>query len=148
LDVLSEVLTAIRMDGAVYINAEFTAPWCAEAQHGLQAQRPGARSLLAKLSELSFIEVFRLYIQSQPLDQKGWLAGLRDPYIGRALALLHGKPRHRWTVDEPADVELCLRLGVDAIITNRPAEVIAQVRDAGITRSAQVADHGRRASGR
>lgn len=55
---------------------------------------------------------------------------------------------HVWTVDEPADVELCLRLGVDAIITNRPAEVIAQVRDAGITRSAQVADHGRRASGR
>jgi len=35
LDVLSEVLTAIRMDGAVYIDAEFTAPWCAEAQHGL-----------------------------------------------------------------------------------------------------------------
>jgi AraC family transcriptional regulator, alkane utilization regulator len=35
LDVLSEVLAAIRMDGAVYINAEFTAPWCAEAQHGL-----------------------------------------------------------------------------------------------------------------
>ncbi len=32
---LSEVLTAIHMDGAVYINAEFTAPWCAEAQHGL-----------------------------------------------------------------------------------------------------------------
>ncbi len=240
MDVLSEVLTAIRMDGAVYINAEFTAPWCAEAQHGLhraagrlprahhiiffhlltegsclvrladgsetvnavagdlllfphdhlhvlgsdlalppaevkeifdnsgltqgliqmrhggggeatrfvcgylacdqqifrplldalpemvrvplgdlsvsgwiadllrlgvqesQAQRPGARSLLAKLSELTFIEALRRYIQSQPLDQKGWLAGLRDPYIGRALALLHGKPRHRWTVDELA----------------------------------------------
>ncbi len=67
-----------------------------------QAQRPGARSLLAKLSELTFIEALRRYIQSQPLDQKGWLAGLRDPYVGRALALLHGKPRHRWTVDELA----------------------------------------------
>ena len=40
---------------------------------------------------------------------------------------------HVWTVDEPADVELCLRLGVEAIITNRPAEVIAQIRT---TRSA------------
>jgi glycerophosphoryl diester phosphodiesterase len=37
---------------------------------------------------------------------------------------------HAWTVDDPADVELCLRLGVDAIITNRPAEVIAQIRPA------------------
>lgn len=240
LDVLSEVLTAVRMDGAVYISAEFTAPWCAEAQHGLhrvagrlprtdhviffhlltqgrcdvrladgsqtvsaeagdlllfphdhlhvlgsdlalkptevreiidpsgltqdltvmrhggggepthfvcgylacdrqifrplldslpemlriplgdlsvngwiadllrlgveesRAQRPGARSLLAKLSELTFVEAMRRYVQSQPPDQKGWLAGLRDPFVGRALALLHAKPRHRWTVDELA----------------------------------------------
>ncbi|MFF8266341.1 glycerophosphodiester phosphodiesterase [Streptomyces sp. NPDC016562] len=28
-----------------------------------------------------------------------------------------------WTVDEPEDVELCVRLGVDTIITNRPREV-------------------------
>ncbi|MFI6001757.1 glycerophosphodiester phosphodiesterase [Streptomyces sp. NPDC051366] len=32
-----------------------------------------------------------------------------------------------WTVDEPEDVELCLRLGVDAIITNRPREVREQL---------------------
>jgi len=30
---------------------------------------------------------------------------------------------HVWTVDEPADVELCVELGVDAIITNRPGAV-------------------------
>jgi glycerophosphoryl diester phosphodiesterase len=38
---------------------------------------------------------------------------------------------HVWTVDDPADVELCLRLGVEAVITNRPAQVIAQVAEAG-----------------
>ncbi len=32
-----------------------------------------------------------------------------------------------WTVDEPADVELCRELGVSAIITNRPADVAAAV---------------------
>jgi glycerophosphoryl diester phosphodiesterase len=34
---------------------------------------------------------------------------------------------HVWVVDDPADVQLCLGLGVDAIITNRPAEVLATV---------------------
>jgi glycerophosphoryl diester phosphodiesterase len=35
-----------------------------------------------------------------------------------------------WTVDRPEDVELVRDLGVDAIITNRPAAVLAQLRQA------------------
>jgi AraC-like DNA-binding protein len=66
------------------------------------AQGPGARSLLAKLAELMFVEAMRRYSQSLPRGQKGWLAGLRDPYVGRALALLHESPAHAWTVDELA----------------------------------------------
>jgi glycerophosphoryl diester phosphodiesterase len=38
-----------------------------------------------------------------------------------------GHPVHVWTVDEPSDIDLCLSLGVDAIITNRPAEVLTQM---------------------
>ena len=38
-----------------------------------------------------------------------------------------GHPVHVWTVDEPADVDLCLELGVSAIITNRPAQVLARL---------------------
>ncbi|MFJ3584414.1 glycerophosphodiester phosphodiesterase [Streptomyces sp. NPDC090127] len=34
---------------------------------------------------------------------------------------------HVWTVDDPEDVELCVRLGVDAIITNRPQQVLSQL---------------------
>ncbi|KOG49748.1 glycerophosphodiester phosphodiesterase, partial [Streptomyces varsoviensis] len=34
---------------------------------------------------------------------------------------------HVWTVDEPADVELCADLGVDAVITNRPKQVLSQL---------------------
>jgi glycerophosphoryl diester phosphodiesterase len=36
----------------------------------------------------------------------------------------HGHPVHVWTVDDPADIDLCLDLGVEAIITNRPARVL------------------------
>jgi glycerophosphoryl diester phosphodiesterase len=50
-------------------------------------------------------------------------------YVARAHRA--GAQVHVWTVDEPADVELCLRLGVDAIITNRPRDVVAQVAAAG-----------------
>jgi hypothetical protein len=35
VDALSDVLAAIRLDGAVYIKAEFKAPWCVETQYGL-----------------------------------------------------------------------------------------------------------------
>jgi len=63
------------------------------------AQGPGARSLLARLAELLFVEAMRRYALSLPPEQKGWLAGLRDPYVGRALALLHGKPAQAWTVE-------------------------------------------------
>jgi glycerophosphoryl diester phosphodiesterase len=38
-----------------------------------------------------------------------------------------GRRVHVWTVDDPDDVKLCLKLGVDAIITNRPREVRALV---------------------
>lgn len=49
----------------------------------------------------------------------------RPEYVERLHRL--GQRVHVWTVDEPGDVELCIRLGVDAIITNRPREVRALV---------------------
>ena len=64
--------------------------------------RPGARSLLAKLAELIFVDALRRYVEQLPPHGKGWLAGVRDPKIGRALALLHGNPGRSWTVDELA----------------------------------------------
>jgi len=67
-----------------------------------RARRPGSQSLLAKLSELAFTEALRRYAQSNPPGLKGWLAGLQDPYVGKALALLHGDPTRAWTVDEVA----------------------------------------------
>ena len=64
--------------------------------------RPGAQSMLAKLSELMFVDALRRYIENMPPGGKGWLAGVRDAHVGRALALLHAKPDRPWTVDELA----------------------------------------------
>ena len=60
--------------------------------------RPGGETVLAKLSEVLFIETLRRYIAQLPQEQMGWLAGVRDPEVGRALALLHRKPAHPWTI--------------------------------------------------
>lgn len=67
-----------------------------------QAQRPGARSLLTKLSELIFVEAMRRYAAGLPEQERGWLAGLRDPQVGKALGLLHAQPGRAWTVEELA----------------------------------------------
>jgi AraC-like DNA-binding protein len=62
--------------------------------------RPGSETVLAKLSELLFVETVRRYAEDLPDGQTGWLAGLRDPYVARALALLHRDLTRRWTVDD------------------------------------------------
>jgi len=66
------------------------------------AARPGADSLLARVAELLFVDALRRYIDEMPPGGKGWLAGMRDPHVGRALALLHEQPGRTWTVDELA----------------------------------------------
>jgi AraC-like DNA-binding protein len=66
------------------------------------APKPGAAVVLARLSEGLFAEAIRRYMNELPPGESGWLAGLRDRYVGRALALLHEKPADRWTVEELA----------------------------------------------
>jgi len=65
-------------------------------------QRAGSESVLTKLSELMFIDVLRRYIETLPPERAGWLAGLRDPLVGKALSLLHEKPACDWTLEELA----------------------------------------------
>jgi len=63
---------------------------------------PGSRTVLAKLAELLFAEAMRRYLEGEGAGQLGWLAGLRDRHVGRALALLHEEPMREWTVDSLA----------------------------------------------
>ena len=64
------------------------------------SRRPGAGAMLERLSEMMFIDAMRRYLGALPEDSPGWLAGLRDRYVGRALALIHATPEDPWTVDE------------------------------------------------
>ncbi|HXV09912.1 MAG TPA: AraC family transcriptional regulator [Burkholderiales bacterium] len=90
----------------VPLGGEAGAAWLTSLLHAGTREsatpRPGGETVLAKLSELLFVEALRRYIELLPGEQKGWLAGLRDRFVGRALALMHERPGHDWTVEELA----------------------------------------------
>ncbi len=84
------------------------------------AQRPGGESVLARLSELMFIEVVRYYVESLSPDKTGWLAGLRDDLVGRALARLHDRPAHAWSLED-----LAREIGASrSVLAERFAELV------------------------
>jgi AraC-like DNA-binding protein len=66
-------------------------------------RRPGGEAVLERMSEMLFVEVLRRYVDTLPAGQSGWLAGMRDPSVGRVLALLHEKPDAPWTLERLAD---------------------------------------------
>lgn len=68
----------------------------------MNGSNAGSKLVLAKLSEVLFVETLRRYITSLPVDQTGWLAGARDPVVGHALALLHKEPAYDWTISDLA----------------------------------------------
>jgi AraC-like DNA-binding protein len=72
------------------------------AVRGLNEGKVGGSTVMSKLSELMFVEAVRSYAAALPAEQTGWLAGLRDQFVGKALALVHGKPGHRWTTESIA----------------------------------------------
>ncbi|HET6725438.1 MAG TPA: AraC family transcriptional regulator [Gammaproteobacteria bacterium] len=73
------------------------------AVHEAVSDGEGAASSRLRAAELLFVEALRRYMVGLGPDDAGWLAGLRDPVIGRALALMHEQPQHSWTVAELAE---------------------------------------------
>lgn len=67
-----------------------------------ELRRPGGEAVLARLSELTFVRALRRYIETLPDHASGWLAGLRDRQIGRALQLMHANPERDWTLESIA----------------------------------------------
>ena len=61
--------------------------------------QPGNENVLSRLSELMLVEAIRRYLVQLPSTQRSWLAGLRDPIVGRALEAIHSAPRDPWTIE-------------------------------------------------
>jgi AraC-like DNA-binding protein len=67
----------------------------------LAQDRPAAASMLGKVSEMLLFEAIRRYVETAE-PQGGWLKGLRDPQVGRALALIHADITRAWAAEDLA----------------------------------------------
>jgi AraC-like DNA-binding protein len=67
-----------------------------------ERQQAGGETVLAKVAELLFVQVIRQHVRELPEHARGWLPGLRDAHVGRALRLIHGQPAINWTLESLA----------------------------------------------
>jgi AraC-like DNA-binding protein len=96
--------------------------WLAEFPRQVVAEawqtRVGGSTMLTRMAELMFVEVVRRYTEELSPQRTGWLAGLRDPVVAPALAALHARPAHAWTLVELARVAASSR----TVLTQRFSE--------------------------
>jgi AraC-like DNA-binding protein len=108
----------------INIRADAAGQWLESSIRHLRGEatsgRPGRTVLLSKMAEALFIEALRHYIEQLRPEERGWLAGARDPVVGAALAMLHRQPSHSWTL-----VELAAKVGASrSLLAERFSEFL------------------------
>src|SRR5262245_10926036 len=101
--ILTALPRMLHVSGATLGPDSWVASFLRAAVVESNQQRPGGEAVLERMSEMLFVEVLRRYIDTLPAGETGWLAGMRDPSIGRVLALLHEKPEAPWTLERLAE---------------------------------------------
>ncbi|CAN7436954.1 AraC family transcriptional regulator [Phenylobacterium sp. LjRoot225] len=96
---LSSLPSAIVVDVANLPGGDWIAGTLTYAARTLANGDPGTATVVAKVSELLFVETLRRHLAAMPEDAVGWLAALRDPVIGRSLSLLHARVDQAWTTE-------------------------------------------------
>ena len=96
---LAALPRVLHVPGATLGSDSWVASFLRMAVAESNKRRPGGEAVLERMSEMLFVEVVRRYVETLPEGQTGWLAGMRDPAVGRALALLHERPDAPWTLE-------------------------------------------------
>ncbi|MHB9004909.1 MAG: AraC family transcriptional regulator [Coriobacteriia bacterium] len=96
---LAALPRVLRLAGSVLGRDSWIGQLLATAVIESNEKRPGGEAVLELMSKMMFVEALRCYVDNLPEDQTGWLAGMRDPGVGRALALLHDQPGQPWTLE-------------------------------------------------
>jgi AraC-like DNA-binding protein len=94
----------------------------AEARH----PRPGGEAVITRLADIIVIQAIRAWLEADPSARTGWLGALRDPQIGRAIALVHADPARSWTVAALAEELAMSRSAFAARFTELVGEPVLQ----------------------
>ncbi len=69
-------------------------------EHELTTAQPGASTLVARLSDVLLVNAIRHWVVEHAFEEgAGWVRGLTDPRVARALGCVHRDPAQPWTVD-------------------------------------------------
>ena len=96
---LASLPRILRVPGAAGDRDSWVGQFLRTAVTESNRKRPGGEAVLERMSEMLFVEALRRHLETLPPEQTGWLGGLRDPAVGRALALIHEKPSEPWTLE-------------------------------------------------
>ena len=75
--------------------------WLDSSMRFLAEERP-SQDVVARLAELFLARAVREYVEQLPAGAKGWLKGLADPAVSRALAVIHARYAEDLTIEELA----------------------------------------------
>ena len=81
------------------------------------ARRPGNETVVTRLADILVIQAIRTWIDSVRDEDSGWIAALHDPYIGKAMSLMHHRPQQNWQVESLAQQVGLSRSGFSARFT-------------------------------
>lgn len=76
--------------------------------------RPGGEAVITRLCDILVIHAIRSWIESEESASVGWLAAMRDPQIGAAVAAIHEHPEYQWSVESLANAAAMSRSGFAA----------------------------------
>jgi transcriptional regulator GlxA family with amidase domain len=95
-------------------------------------QRIGSETMLSRLAEIVIGRVVRAWAEEHRDDAKGWLAAIRDPKVGRALAAIHRRPGYQWSLEALSDVARASRSSFTErfgqLVGMGPARYLARLR--------------------
>jgi AraC-like DNA-binding protein len=96
---LAVLPSLIHVKGKSGMGATWLQATVSQVIEELDSSGAGAQAVVTRLADILFIKAVRTYFE-QDVDtvQCGWLAAIRDPHVGPALAQLHARPQERWTV--------------------------------------------------
>lgn len=69
-----------------------------------EKERMGRMAVINHWAGIMMIECLRTYIESLPEATDNWLRALKDPYLAKAIAAMHGDPSQNWTIHKLAEV--------------------------------------------